>query len=203
MRPKRCSIRFGFHGQVVVDHQVGALEVEALAGGVGGDQDLDVGVLGERLRDLAALVAADAAVDRDDRLGAAEERRGSARRGSSRVSRCSVKMMSLRRSPRRSSGCCRRAASRSSVHFRSVPLCRTRRGQLDQVGEDRELRVELGDRAGGGGRVDELVLELLGLLAGQVVVVEVPRRSGRLGGSLPSRSRRRLARSSSVAELPP
>ena len=27
-------------GQVVVDHQVGALEVDALAGGVGGDQDL-------------------------------------------------------------------------------------------------------------------------------------------------------------------
>ena len=59
--------------QVVVDHQVGALQVQALAGGVGGDQDPDVRVLGEQLRDLAALLAADAAVDGDDGVGAAEQ----------------------------------------------------------------------------------------------------------------------------------
>ena len=50
--------------QVVVDHQVRGLEVEALAGGVGGEQDLAVGVVGELLGDLAALAAAHAAVDR-------------------------------------------------------------------------------------------------------------------------------------------
>ena len=36
-------------GQVVVDHQVGALEVDALAGGVGGEQHLHLGVVRERL----------------------------------------------------------------------------------------------------------------------------------------------------------
>ena len=30
----------GVPGQVVVDHQMGALEVDAFAGGVGGDEDL-------------------------------------------------------------------------------------------------------------------------------------------------------------------
>ena len=59
--------------QVVVDHQVRALQVQALAGGVGGDQDLDVAVLGELLGDLAALVTAHAAVDRHDRVGSAEQ----------------------------------------------------------------------------------------------------------------------------------
>ena len=51
-------------GQVVVDHQVGALEVDALAGGVGGEQHLHVGVVPERLLRLQPLLAAHAAVDR-------------------------------------------------------------------------------------------------------------------------------------------
>ena len=53
----------GVPGQVVVDHQVGALEVDAFAGGVGGDQDLDFLVLRERFLGLAPVLAADAAVD--------------------------------------------------------------------------------------------------------------------------------------------
>ena len=63
----------GVPRQVVVDHQVGALEVEALAGGVGGDEHLDVRVLGERSWICAPLLAADAAVDRDDRVRLAEQ----------------------------------------------------------------------------------------------------------------------------------
>ena len=59
-------------GQVVVDHQVGALEVDALAGGVGGDQHLHLGVVHEALDDSAPLLAAHAAVDHDDGLVAAE-----------------------------------------------------------------------------------------------------------------------------------
>ena len=39
----------GVPGQVVVDHQVGALEVDALAGGVGGQQHLHLGVVLEGL----------------------------------------------------------------------------------------------------------------------------------------------------------
>ena len=63
----------GVPRQVVVDHQVRGLEVETLAGGVGGEQDLAVAVLGELLGDLAALAAAYAAVDRLDRVGLAEQ----------------------------------------------------------------------------------------------------------------------------------
>ena len=71
--------------QVVVDHQVRGLEVQALAGGVGGEQDLAVRVLGELLGDLAALAAAHAAVDRLDRLGPAEQRADPAREVVERV----------------------------------------------------------------------------------------------------------------------
>ena len=59
-------------GQVVVDHQVRGLQVEALARGVGGEQDVAVLVVGELLGDLAPLAAPDAAVDRADRLVAPE-----------------------------------------------------------------------------------------------------------------------------------
>ena len=68
----------GVPGQVVVDHQVGALEVDALAGGVGGQQDLHLGIVPEGFLRLHALLAAHAAVDRHDGLRAAEERRDAA-----------------------------------------------------------------------------------------------------------------------------
>ena len=73
----------GIPGQVVVDHQVRALEVDAFAGGVGGDQDFDFLVLGEGFLGLAAFLAAHAAVDRDDGFGTPQERSECARRGSS------------------------------------------------------------------------------------------------------------------------
>jgi hypothetical protein len=60
-------------GQVVVDHQVRPLEVEALTGGVGGNQDLAVEVLGELLGDPAPLPPPYAAMDGDDSSGAPEE----------------------------------------------------------------------------------------------------------------------------------
>jgi hypothetical protein len=59
--------------QVVVHHQVGALQVHAFAGGVGGDQDTHVGVGTEQRLDAAALVAVRAAVDGDDGVGVAED----------------------------------------------------------------------------------------------------------------------------------
>ena len=49
--------------QVVVDHQVGVLEVDAFTGGVGGDEDADLGVGAE------------------ERLDACGARRGACRRG--------------------------------------------------------------------------------------------------------------------------
>ena len=54
----------GVPRQVVVDHQVRGLQVQAFAGSVGGEQDLAVAVLGELLGDQAALSATYAAVDR-------------------------------------------------------------------------------------------------------------------------------------------
>ena len=62
----------GVPGQVVVDHEVGALEVDALAGGVGGEEDAHLGVVAEGLFGGAALLAAQAAVDGDDGLFASE-----------------------------------------------------------------------------------------------------------------------------------
>ena len=72
----------GVPRQVVVDHQVRGLQVEAFAGGVGGEQDLAVAVLGELLGDLAALAAAYATVDRLDGVGLAEQRADPAPGGS-------------------------------------------------------------------------------------------------------------------------
>ena len=73
----------GVPGQVVVHHQVGALEVDALARGVGGQQHLHLGVVLERLLRLHALLAAHAAVDHDHGLLAAEQRGDAAAPGSS------------------------------------------------------------------------------------------------------------------------
>ena len=58
----------GIPRQVVVHHQVGALEVDALARGVRGQQHLHLGVVLERLLRLQPLLAPHAAVDHDDGL---------------------------------------------------------------------------------------------------------------------------------------
>ena len=62
----------GVPRQVVVHHQVRALEVDAFAGGVGGEQHLDFGVVPERFLRLHPLFAAHAAMDHDDGLVAAQ-----------------------------------------------------------------------------------------------------------------------------------
>src|SRR5208337_1747247 len=60
-------------GQVVVDHKVSALQVDSLAGCVGGEEDLDFLVMRERLLGLAPILAADAAMNDDDCLGPSNE----------------------------------------------------------------------------------------------------------------------------------
>ena len=74
IRPNRCSILFGIPGQVVVDHQVAALEVHAFAGGIVGDQHQQVFVLHEALDHLAALLARYATMDHVHGFGVAEAR---------------------------------------------------------------------------------------------------------------------------------
>jgi len=59
--------------QVVVDHQVGALEVDALARGVGGQHDLHLRVVLEGLLDLETRLPTDTAVDDDDGVAAAQK----------------------------------------------------------------------------------------------------------------------------------
>src|SRR5690606_20990337 len=54
-------------GKVVIDDQVGGLEIEALAGGVGSEEDPALGVLRELLSERATLGATNATVDREDR----------------------------------------------------------------------------------------------------------------------------------------
>src|SRR5208283_5584915 len=63
----------GVPGKVVVDHQVGALEVDALSSRVGGDQDLHLLVLSERCLCLAPVLAADSSVNRHQGLRMADE----------------------------------------------------------------------------------------------------------------------------------
>ena len=74
---------------------------------------------------------------------------------------------------------------RSSDHLRSVSDARTRAAAVDQVAQVEQLGVELLDGARRGRRVDELVLDVLELLGGELVVVELveaadrrPRHSG-------------------------
>jgi hypothetical protein len=63
----------GVPRQVVVDHQVGVLQVHAFAGRVGGQQHPHGGVVAEQLLHLAALFAFDAAVDHDHGFFAADQ----------------------------------------------------------------------------------------------------------------------------------
>ena len=59
--------------QVVVDHQMRALEVDAFTGGIGGDQDANTDVLLEQILDLAALIAQHTAVNRNHSFLAAQQ----------------------------------------------------------------------------------------------------------------------------------
>ena len=62
----------GVPGQVVIDHEVGVLQVHAFASGIGGQQHQHVGVVAEGFLHLAPVVAVDAAVDGDHGLFAAQ-----------------------------------------------------------------------------------------------------------------------------------
>ena len=69
--------------QVVIDHQMRALQVDAFACRVGGQQDLNFRVVPERFLRLHPLLAAHAAMDRDDRFRAPEQGRDARLGGSS------------------------------------------------------------------------------------------------------------------------
>ena len=58
----------GVPGQVVIHHEVGPLEVDAFASGVGGQQNLDVRIVPEGFLGGVAILTAHAAVDHGDGL---------------------------------------------------------------------------------------------------------------------------------------
>jgi hypothetical protein len=59
--------------QVVVHHKVGALEIDTLASCVGGKQNLNFGIVPERLLCLHPLLAPHPAMDEDDGLLTAQK----------------------------------------------------------------------------------------------------------------------------------
>ncbi len=167
----------GVPGQVVVDHQVGALQIQALSGGVGGHQHPHVRVGGELLLHDPPLFAAHPAMDRHDRLRPAEQ-------GADLVDQVvqGVAVLGedddLATFPRVTTD----QALVGQDGAQLGPLAVGARvphpaGQLGQVGKDGDLGGELDDGLGCGGSIDDFLLERLGLVAVEVVphVVEVVR----------------------------
>src|SRR5690606_24106126 len=63
----------GVPGQIVIDHQIGVLQIDAFAGGVGGDQHARRRIVAEQLLNLAPFLAFDATVDHHHGVFAADK----------------------------------------------------------------------------------------------------------------------------------
>ena len=155
--------------QVVVDHQVGVLEVDAFASGIRGDEDPHVGVGAEQLLDLAALVAVTPAVDGDDGVGVAEQPADLLLQVVQRVAVLGEDdQLALAPEASRISGVFWRSL-REFVPLAVLAGCDDRLGLLLQALQDDDLGFQFVDGLGGGGLIDERLLELS----------PAPRRSGR------------------------
>jgi hypothetical protein len=64
----------GVPWQVVVDHEVSTLKVDALTGCIGRQEYLNIGVVTERFLDLQAFLTTNTTMDDDHGLGTSEER---------------------------------------------------------------------------------------------------------------------------------
>ena len=201
-------------GQVVVDHQVGALQVDALARRVGRQQHLRPRVVPEGFLRGQALLAAHAAVDDDDRILPAEQRRHPLPQVAQRVAvlgedhellprRGAVarnRAGAVRR--RRLADPAREARRREDVPEQTRQLAPLRvpapaphlRRQRFEPPQGLDLGLQLGARAGGGRLVENARLRLFGLRFRRVVelldvvVVEL-RRGERAGRRLPAAPR--------------
>ena len=168
-------------GQVVVDHEVGALEVDALAGGVVRDHDQDRRVVQEGVHGVAPGLAGEAAVDLDHGLGAAEA-------GADLVGEVGERVARLGEDDQLAPVACGVGHQRLVEDaLQLAPLgvgagAAQRLGPLLEVGQDRDLGLELGDGLGGGGAVDQALLGGLDLVLGPVV--EVLEEVGPVGGEL-------------------
>ena len=161
----------GVPWEVVVDHQVGALEVDALARGVGRDEHLHVLVGAEECLSLLPFFALCAAMDRHDRVGVANDVADLV----AEIVECVAMLGEDDDLPLPAVGV---------VHLRRVleqlrefvPLAVFAGGHesfrlVFEVGEDRDLGFEFGNRLGRRGVVDELLFEFLLLVGGEVVVI--------------------------------
>ena len=63
----------GIPRQVVIDHQVRALKIDAFARGISGDEHRHILLVSEEFLRLASILALHVARDRDDRILAADE----------------------------------------------------------------------------------------------------------------------------------
>mgnify|MGYP000550278102 CR=1 FL=1 len=59
--------------KIVIDHEVRALQIDALARGIGGDHDAHVGILSEPFLGAVAFLTTHTALDRDHRFVGAQQ----------------------------------------------------------------------------------------------------------------------------------
>ena len=83
--PEALFQAVGVPRQVVVHHQMGALQIDALASGIGGEQHAHLWVVQKYVLGAAAFLAAHAAVNRHHGFFVAEQRGGAALQVGERV----------------------------------------------------------------------------------------------------------------------
>ena len=158
--------------QVVVHHQVSLLEVDALARRVGGHQHQDVRILGEPVLHRPALVSPGAARNVHDGAVAAEERPQPVDQVVESIAvLCEHDQLAAVAGRREHLGRLRQGFGELlplGVGSRSAQVI----GRLLEPLQGGDLALQLGDRLGGGGRVDDLGVDL-GLLLGVELVVGV------------------------------
>ena len=163
----------GIPREVVVDHEVGGLEVETLTGGIGRDEHTAYGVLGEFLCDPATFGAADATVHGLDGFRAAEEIADLLHEIVEGVAVLGEDDELARAGGRVEDVVLEDRAELGPLDVLSGSA--DSGGEGAQVLELVDLQAQLLDGAGTGGRVDDLLLEFLEILAAPLVLVEVER----------------------------
>ena len=152
----------GVPRKVVVDEEVGLLQVHPLSGGVGRHHDRDIRVLAELILESAALFPMDPAVDGDNGLGTAEVADEAADQVSERVA-------VLGEDDELASSVARRpkpVEQSPELHPLGIRARLSNAGsQLLQIGEGGDLGAQLSAGERRRGLVDDRLLDLLGTVA--------------------------------------
>ena len=180
----------GVPGQVVVDHQVGALEVDAFAGGVVRDHDQDCRVVQEGVDGGAARLAGEPAVDLDHGFGAAEA-------GADLVGEVGERVARLGEDDELAAvagGIGHQWLVEDALQLAPFGVgarAAERLGLLLEATERSDLKLELRDRLGGRGAVDQSLLDRLDLVLR--LLVEVLEELGAVGSELAGSSETGIA----------